>query len=88
MKSKIHEIPEIRVNPWLKNGKNRLIKEKITKSCITFRENKPNFKNIKIGVSSFETSKYEVLPAGSGEKTNPIKPNTNPKQTQSPKGQK
>ena len=50
-----------------------------------FSENKPNFKNIKIGVSSFETSKYEILPAWRGEKTNPIKPNSKPKQTQSPK---
>ncbi len=37
--------------------------------------NKPNSKNIKIGVSSFKTSKYEISPAWRGEKTNPIKPN-------------
>jgi len=70
------------------NKKGIKINEKTTKSATTFCRNKPNFKNIKIVVSSFKTSKYEILPAGSGEKTNPIKPNTKPIQTQFPKGQK
>ncbi len=52
--------------------------EKIAKSRPTFRKNKPNSKNIKTGVSSFETRKYETLPACRGGKTNPIKPNSNP----------
>jgi len=72
----------------LNNQKIRLFNEKIAKCSVTFRKNKPNFKNIKIGVNSFETSKYEILTAWRGEKTNPIKPNSNPIQTQFPKGQK
>jgi hypothetical protein len=58
--------------------KNRQISEKIIKSSMTFNENKPNFKNIKIGVSSFETSKYEILPAWRGKKQS----QPNPIQTQ------
>jgi len=66
----------------LNNQKVCLFKRKTAKSSTTFRRNKPNFKNIKIGVSSFETSKYEISPACRGEKTNPIKPNTKPIQSQ------
>jgi hypothetical protein len=75
MKSEIHEIPEILVNLWLKNEKVCLFSEKIAKSYTTFNENKANFKNIKIGVSFFETSKYEILTAWRSKKqtqTNPI----------------
>jgi len=85
MKSKIHEIPEIRFRSlpsvgayllfcrgWLNNEKSYKIRGKIAKNRSTFRKNKPNFKNIKINVSFFETSKYEILPAWRGEKTNPI----------------
>ncbi len=78
----------IRANPWLNNKKGWLIKAKSAKIAADFMQNKANYKYIKIGVSSFKTSKYEILPARRGEKTNPIKPNTNPIQTQSPKGQK
>jgi len=58
------------------------------KNTTVFMQNKPNLKNIKITVSSFKTSKYEILPAWRGKKTNPIKANSNPKRTQLPKGQK
>jgi hypothetical protein len=47
-----------------------------------FMQNKPNFKNIKIGVSPFETSKYQILSAWRGEKTNPIQTQLKPKQSQ------
>ena len=53
-------------------------REKTTKSATNLIQNKPNFKNIKIGVSSFEKSKYEILPAGSSRKQTQFKPNTNP----------
>jgi len=66
----------------LNNKKGNLFNEKITKIAAAFIQNKANFKSIKIGVSSFHTSKYEILPAWRGEKTNPIKPNSNPIQTQ------
>jgi len=69
------------VKRHLNNQKGWLIKGKSTKIAAAFMQNKANFKNIKIGISSFETSKYEILPALRGEKTNPI-------QTQLPKGQK
>jgi hypothetical protein len=57
------------------NKKSSKIKGKITKSSITFSENKANFKTSEIGVSSFAKSKYEILPAWRGKKTNPSKPN-------------
>jgi len=59
----------------LNNEKSRLIRGKIAKTAVTFHKNKPNPKNVKIGVNSFETSIYEILSAGSGEKTIPSKPN-------------
>jgi len=91
MKSKIHEIPEIRFRSlpsvgayllfcrgWLNNEKSYKIRGKIAKNRSTFRKNKPNFKNIKINVSFFETSKYEILPAWRGEKKTQYRPNSNP----------
>jgi len=60
------------------NQKGCVIKGKSTKSSVTFRKNKANFKNIKIGASSLQTNKYETLPAWRGEKTNPNKANSNP----------
>jgi len=76
----------IRVNPWLKNEKGCSFKGKSTIIAAVFMQNKPNLKNIKIGVSPFETSKYEILPAWRGEKTNPIqtqfKANSKPIQSQ------
>ncbi len=80
----------------LNNIKVLIFKGKITKSFITFSENKPNSINIKIGVSPFKTSKCEILSAGSGKKQTQlfildvsllaflsgVKPNTNPIQTQ------
>jgi hypothetical protein len=55
-----------------------LFKGKIAKSYITFSESKPNFKNIQIGVSSFEVSKYEILPARRAKKQTQYKPKTKP----------
>jgi len=62
----------------LKNEKNRQIKEKITKSYSTFCENKPNSKTIKIAISPFKASRYEILPAWRSKKQTQFKPNTNP----------
>jgi len=67
---------------WLNNKKGCLIKGKSAKIAAAFIQNKANFKNIKISVISFETSKYEILPAWRGEKTNPIQTQTKPIQTQ------
>ena len=69
-----HESLKRRVN----NHKNRQISEKITKSDITFNENKPNLKNIKITVSPFEISKYEISPAWRSKKQTQNKANSNP----------
>ncbi len=74
------------MNSQLNSKKVRLFKGKITKSSITFSENKPNFKNIKIGVSSFKTSKYEISTAWRSQKQTQYKPNTNPIQTHCAKG--
>ena len=54
------------------NQKGRFSNEKSTKIAAAFIQNKPNFINSEIGVSSFETSIYEILTAWRGEKTNPI----------------
>ncbi len=62
----------------LNDEKVQLIKGKITKSDITFYENKPNLKNIKIGVNTFETGKYEILPAWWSKKQTQYKPKANP----------
>jgi len=78
MKSKIHEIPEILANPWLNNEKSQLIRGKIAKIAFTFRKNKPNLKNIKIGINSFKIGTYEIFSAWQSKKTNPNKPNSNP----------
>jgi hypothetical protein len=71
MKSKIRQIREICVNPWLKM-------EKIMKNTTIFIQNKPNLSEDKIDVSPFKTSKYKTLPAGSGKKQTQFKPDTNP----------
>jgi len=60
------------------NEKGRLIKGKSTRIAAAFIQNKANFKNIKIGVSSFETSIYEILSAWRGKKQTQNKPNSNP----------
>ena len=62
----------------LNNQKNRQIRGKIIKSSMTFNKNKPNSKNIKIGVSPFKTGKYEILPAWRGKKQTQFKANSNP----------
>ena len=59
----------------LNNKKSRLIRGKIAKSLTTFRKNKPNSKNIKIGVSSFITSKYEISPTWRSKNQTQFKPN-------------
>jgi hypothetical protein len=43
-----------------------------------FMQNKANFRAIIISVSSFITSKYEILSAGSDQKTNPIQTQSKP----------
>ena len=57
-----------------------------------FMQNKPNFLNAQINVSSFETKDYENKRLYRCVKTNPIqtqyKANTKPIQTQFPKSQK
>ncbi|MBC8469506.1 MAG: hypothetical protein H8D56_08540 [Planctomycetes bacterium] len=45
-------------------------------------QNKPNFRNDKMNINSFITSKYKIFSAGSGQKTKPIQTQFNPKQTQ------
>jgi len=45
-------------------------------------QNKPNFKNDKMNINSFITSKYEILSAGSGQKTKPIQSQFKPNQSQ------
>jgi hypothetical protein len=78
MKSEIHTIRDIQ----LKMKKTHLIKGKSTKITAAFIQNKPNLKNIKIGVSPFETSKCEILSAWRGENQTQSKPNSNPIQSQ------
>ena len=48
----------------------------------SFMQNKPNFRNDKMNITIDMTSKYEILPAGSGQKTNPIQTQFNPIQSQ------
>jgi hypothetical protein len=45
-------------------------------------QNKPNLGNDEMNINSFATNIYEILPAGSGQKTNPIQTQLKPKQTQ------
>jgi hypothetical protein len=45
-------------------------------------QNKPNFENDKMNITLDMTSIYEILSAGSGQKTNPIQTQFKPKQTQ------
>jgi len=47
-----------------------------------FMQNKPNFRNDKMNINSFKISKYEILHAGSGQKTKPIQTQFNPIQSQ------
>jgi len=60
------------------NQKGWFPNEKSAKSSVTFRKNKPNVKNVEISVSSFETSKYEILTAWRSENQTQFKANTNP----------
>ncbi len=60
----------------LNNQKGWLIKGKITKIAPAFIQNKANFKNIKISVSSFQTSKCEILPAWRSKKQTQFKANS------------
>ncbi|MBC8472714.1 MAG: hypothetical protein H8D56_24905 [Planctomycetes bacterium] len=45
-------------------------------------QNKPNLKNTKIGISSFVTSKYEILSGWRGKKTKPIQSQFKPNLSQ------
>ena len=62
----------------LNNQKKKQIKGKITKSSITFNENKANFVNPEICVIPFQTSIYEILSARWSKNQTQFKPNTNP----------
>jgi len=48
-----------------------------------FMQNKPNFRNDKMNISTFIAMRYVNLDTGSGQKTNPIQTQFNPIQTQS-----
>jgi hypothetical protein len=58
--------------------KNRQIKGKIIKSSMIFNENKPDFENIKIAISSYKTGIYEFSPAWRSKKQTQSKPNSKP----------
>jgi hypothetical protein len=45
-------------------------------------QNKANFGNDKISISSFLTGRYEIFPRSPGEKTNPIQTQFKPNLTQ------
>jgi len=45
-------------------------------------QNKANFRNDKMNINSFVTNKYEILPAGSDQKTKPIQTQFKPNQSQ------
>ena len=45
-------------------------------------QNKPNFRDAKMNITLDTTSKYEISPAGSGQKTKPIQTQLNPIQSQ------
>jgi hypothetical protein len=45
-------------------------------------QNKANLRNDKMNINPFATSKYEILSAGSSQKTKPIQTQLKPKQTQ------
>ena len=45
-------------------------------------QNKPNFRNTTIGISSFVTSEYEILYRSPGQKTKPIQTQLKPIQSQ------
>jgi len=47
-----------------------------------FMQNKPNFGISKMNITLDMTSKYDILEAGSGQKTNPIQTQFNPIQSQ------
>jgi len=94
MKSKIHTIritqscPErsrrdaIRTFRQLNNEKGSKIKGKITKSCTTFSENKPNSPNVQMNLSLFTTMNYTIFASLTKVKNKPnqtqYKPKTNP----------
>jgi len=51
----------------------------------SFMQNKPNFRKAKMNVNLALTKDYRKNYSLASKKTNPNKPNSNPKQTQSPK---
>jgi poly-beta-hydroxyalkanoate depolymerase len=77
----------------LNNEKGCLFNEKITKSSVTFRKNKPNSPIVQTDVTSFITMNYAIFASLTKVKnkpnsnpieanSNPIKVKTKPKQTQ------
>ncbi len=59
----------------LNNEKVWSIKEKTTKSSITFRRNKPNFQKAKMNVNIYYIKEYQIFIPLAGQKN---KPNSNP----------
>jgi len=62
--------------------------KKLQKVLPLFLETNPIYLRINLVQSIFLQGFTKDFTRLSGEKTNPIKPNTNPKRTQLPKGQK
>jgi len=86
MKSKIYPIPDtqyaIRTFRQLNNEKGCLFNEKVTKSSVTFRKNKPNSPNVQTNVISFITMNYKNFISLTKVKNKPnqtqFKANSNP----------
>ena len=80
------------MNSQINSKIGNLFQEKITKSYITFSENKPNSPIVQLNVSIFITMNYAIFTSLTKVKnkpnSNPIKAKTNPNQTQFTKGQK
>ncbi len=62
----------------LNNEKVWSIKEKTTKSSITFRRNKPNFQDAQMNVNIYYIKDYQILSRWPDIKTNPIQTQSKP----------
>jgi len=99
MRDTLHTIHDtlyaIRTFRHLNNEKVWLFKGKTTKNATSFMQNKPNSPIVQMNASLFTAMNYAIFASLTKVKnkpnqtqSNPIKPNSNPIQTQSPKGQK
>jgi hypothetical protein len=70
------------MNNQLNNKKDWLIKGKITKSYITFSENKPNVKDAKMNVTNLITMNYTIFTSLTVVKNKPNQTQLKPKQSQ------